>query len=114
MTLVDLTPAIDAGFGFFLDAAAGIAEKFGSVVARGDLAIAGASESFDHIAAQQFIPIKMKEVAGGEDVAPGDFAAVGYDDADDAFTFESGSGAGEAALDFFDVSVSGSVDALDR
>jgi len=52
----------------------------------------------------------MKEIAGGEDVAPGDFAAVGHDHADDAFALETGSGAGEAALDFFDVVIGGVAD----
>jgi len=46
------------------------------------------AEGLDRIAAQEFAPIGVEEVRAGEDVAPGDFATVGDDHAEDALAFE--------------------------
>ena len=81
---VDFAPAIDAGLGFLGFATVEAAEKSTGVVARSDRAVSGAGEGFDGVTAQEFVPIMIEEIAGGEDVAPGDFTAVGHHNADDA------------------------------
>src|SRR6266850_1970744 len=85
----DFAPAIDAGFGFLGFTAVEAAEESVGVVARGDGAVGGTGQGFDGVAAQQFVPVVIEEIAGGKDVAPGDFAAVGHDDADDALVLQS-------------------------
>src|SRR6266404_7256515 len=85
MAFVDLTPAIDPGLGFLGFAAVEAAEKRAGIVARSDGTVGGTGEGFDGVTAQQFVPVMIEEIAGGEDVAPGDFTAVGHDNADDAF-----------------------------
>lgn len=87
MALGDFAPAVDVGFAFDFFCAGEAAEEFAGVFAGGDFAESGAREGFDGVAAEEFGPVVLEEIAGGEDVAPGDFAAVGYDDADDVFAF---------------------------
>src|SRR5882672_10539937 len=86
---VDFAPAIDARLGFLGFAAVETAEKTIGVVTRSDGAIGGASEGLDGVTAQQLVPIMIEEIAGGEDVAPGDFTAVSHHDADDAFALQT-------------------------
>ena len=42
----------------------------------------------------------IEEIAGGENVAPGDFTAVSNDHADDALILQTGSGLDKASLHF--------------
>ena len=86
LAFLDFAPAVNAGFGFLSFAAVQTAQEVVGVVARGDLAVRGAGEGFDGVAAQKFVPVMIEEIAGGEDVAPGDFATIGHDYANDTFT----------------------------
>src|SRR5216683_1502790 len=54
--------------------------------ARSGLAVRGTGEGFDGVAAQKFAPVVIEEIAGREDVAPGNFAAVGHHHANDTLT----------------------------
>jgi len=82
----DFQPAVDAGLALLDFAAVQAAEKIPGVIARGDFTQGRPGQGFDGVAAQELAPVVIEEVAGGEDVAPGDFAAVGHDHADDALT----------------------------
>src|SRR5713101_8916801 len=53
----------------------------------------------------------VEQIAGGEDVAPGDFAAVGDDHADHALALETSGGAREALLQLLDQRIDGHADA---
>src|SRR5260370_6315604 len=53
----------------------------------------------------------VEQIAGGEDVAPGDFAAVGDDHADHALALEASGGAREALLQLLDQRIDGDADA---
>ena len=66
---VDFAPAIDARLGFLGFAAVEATEKSTGVVARSDGAVGGTGEGLDGVTAQEFVPIMIEEIAGGEDVA---------------------------------------------
>ncbi len=51
--------------------------------------VRGAREGFDGVTAQKFAPVVIEEIAGGEDVAPGDFAAVSDDHAYDTLILQA-------------------------
>src|SRR5260370_418772 len=53
----------------------------------------------------------VEQIAGGEDVAPGDFAAVGDDHTDDALALQTSSRAREALLQLLDQRIDGHADA---
>src|SRR5260370_14323013 len=53
----------------------------------------------------------VERIAGGEDVAPGDFAAVGDDHTDDALALQTSSRAREALLQLLDQRIDGHADA---
>src|SRR6266404_7902574 len=53
----------------------------------------------------------MEEIAGCEDVAPSDFAAISDDYANNALALQAGSGAGETPLQLIDEAVNGAADA---
>src|SRR5260370_31042391 len=53
----------------------------------------------------------VEQIAGGEDVAPGDFAAVGDDHTDDALALQTSSRAREALLQLLDQRIDGDADA---
>src|SRR5437588_4429438 len=78
LAFLDFAPAVNAGLGFLSFAAVQTAQEVVGVVARGDLAVRGAGEGFDGVAAQKFAPVVIEEITGREDVTPGDFAAVSY------------------------------------
>src|SRR6266851_8855503 len=82
LAFLDFAPAIDAGLGFLSFAAVQAAQEFISILARSSLAVRGTREAFDRIAAQEFAPVVIEEIAGSEDVAPSDFAAVSHDHSD--------------------------------
>src|SRR5260370_37979316 len=84
LAFLDFAPAVNAGFGFLSFAAVQTAQEVVGVVARGDLAVRWAGEGFDRVAAQKFAPVVIEEIAGCEDVAPGDLASVSTHYADDA------------------------------
>src|SRR5258707_11662960 len=77
LAFLDFPPAVNAGLGFLSFAAIQSAQELAGVVARSSPTNRGTSESFDGVAAQKLAPVMIEEVAGGEDVAPRDFAAVG-------------------------------------
>ena len=81
----DFAPAVDVGFALDLFAAVEVAQEFAGVIAGSDFAKCGAREGFDGVAAQKLGPVVLEKIAGGEDVAPGNFATVGDDYADDVF-----------------------------
>jgi len=87
LPFLDFAPAVHTGLGFLGFAAVQSVQELVGVVVRSSLAIAGTRQGFDGVAAQEFAPVVIEEIAGSEDVAPSDFAAVGYDDADNAFIF---------------------------
>src|SRR5262249_8662267 len=80
------------------------------VVAIGGFAQSRPGQCFDGVTAQQLHPIFLEEVARSENVAPSDFAAVSYDDSDDAFVFEATRFTRETAMDFLDATVHVSAD----
>src|SRR5260370_38754545 len=98
----DFEPAVDTGLALLDFAAVQAAEKILGVVARRDFAQHGPGEGLDGVAAAEFAPIMIEEFAGGEYVAPGDFAAVGDDHADDALTLQARCGARQGLLNFLD------------
>src|SRR5216684_6567480 len=85
LTFLDFAPAVDAGLGFLSFTAVQAPQEFVGIFARSGLAVRGTGEGFDHVAAQEFAPVVIEEIAGSEDVAPSDFAAVSHDYSDDAF-----------------------------
>ena len=89
LAFLDFAPAVNAGLGFLSFAAVQTAQEVVGVVARGDLAVRGAGEGFDGVAAQKFAPVVIEEIAGGEDVAPSHFAAVRHHYADDALILQT-------------------------
>src|ERR1700687_5651508 len=89
LAFLDFAPAVDAGLGFLSLAAIQSAQELVGVVARGSLAVRGTGKGFDGVAAQKFAPVVIEEIAGGEDVAPGDFAAVGHNHAHDALILQT-------------------------
>src|SRR5260370_20410713 len=100
MALGDLAPAVHAGLGFQSFAAVQAAQEFTGVVARSYGSNGGTSERFHGVAAQKLVPIMVEEIARREDVAPGNFAAVGYHDSNNTLALQAGRRAGEAALYF--------------
>src|SRR2546430_6071665 len=54
----------------------------------------------------------IEEITGGEDVAPGDFAAVSNDHPDDALIFQAGSGLRKGALHFVHEVIDGDANGL--
>src|SRR5713226_7246541 len=86
LAFLDFAPTIDAGLGFLSFTAVQATQELVGVVARGGLAVRGTGEGFDGVAAQKFAPVVIEEIAGGEDVAPGDIAAIGHHNADDTLT----------------------------
>src|SRR5258708_34568139 len=105
-------PAVDTGLALLDFAAVQAAEKILGVIARRDFAQHGPGEGLDGVAAEEFAPIMIEEFAGGEYVAPGDFAAVGDDHADDALTLQARCGAREALLNFLDEAVDRTTNSL--
>src|SRR6266481_5989715 len=97
---LDFAPTINAGLGFLSFAAVQAAQKLVGVVAGSGLAIRGTRKGFDGVTAQQLAPVVIEKIAGGEDVAPGDFAAVSHDDSHNSFILQAGSGLREATLYF--------------
>src|SRR5437773_12430173 len=73
--LLDFAPAVNARLGFLSFAAVQSPQELVGVVARRDLAVRGAGEGFNGVAAQKFAPVVTEEITGREDVTPGDFAA---------------------------------------
>src|SRR5712692_230223 len=107
LAFLDFAPAIDAGLGFLSFTAIQAAQEFVGIFARGGLAVRGTREGFDRIAAQEFAPVVIEQVARRENVAPSDFAAVSHNHSDDAFILQAGSGLREAALHFVDEIIDG-------
>src|SRR5260370_2532496 len=89
LAFLDFAPAVNAGLGFLSFAAIQSAQELAGVVARSSPTNRGTSESFDGVAAQQFAPVVFEEIAGREDVAPCDFAAVCNDHADGALILQA-------------------------
>lgn len=85
----DFEPAVDTGLALLEFAAIQAAEKILGVIAGSNFAQRGPGEGFDGVAAEEFAPVVIEEFAGGEYVAPGDFAAVGDDYTDDALTLQA-------------------------
>src|SRR6266481_6341836 len=100
LAFLDFAPAVDAGLGLLSFAAVQAAQKFVGVVAGSGLTVRGTRESFDRVAAKKLAPVVIEKIAGGEDVAPGDFAAVSHDDSHNSFILQAGSGLREATLYF--------------
>src|SRR5258708_31951639 len=86
LAFFDFAPAVDAGLSFLSFSPVQSAQELVGIVARGDLAIRGTGEGFDGVAAQKFAPVVIEEIAGSEDVTPGDFPAVSHHYANDTFT----------------------------
>src|SRR5712664_2195273 len=105
MAFGDFAPAVHAGFGFLDLTAVGTAKKFASGIKRSRFAQRGPRQCLDRIAAQQLAPVLMEKLARGKNVAPGNFTAVGYDDADHTLALQAGSSARKAPLHFFDEAV---------
>ena len=53
----------------------------------------------------------IEEVGGGKDVAPGDFAAIGDDHADDVLAFQAGCRLGETLLHLLGEFIDGAANA---
>src|ERR1700730_13823224 len=83
----DLAPAVDAGFGFLNFAPVEVAEEFTGFIGRSGFAQRGTREGLDGVTAEKFAPVLIEQIAGGKDVTPGDFAAIGDDHTDDMLTF---------------------------
>src|ERR1700728_1103030 len=94
-------PAINAGFGFFLDVAGGGTQEIAGVVGRGRGKDSRPRHRFDHVTAQKLRPVGFEELRGSEDVAPGDFGAESHDDSDHALALQAGSFPRKSPLDFF-------------
>ena len=73
-------------------------QKLAGILARGHFAIGGTRQGFDGVTPRQLVPVMIEEIAGSKDVAPGDFAAVGYNHADNALALQAGSGVRKAPL----------------
>ncbi len=86
LAFLDFAPAVHAGLGFLGFTAVQSAQELAGVFARSGLAVRGTGEGFDGVAAQKFAPVVIEEIAGREDVAPGNFAAVGHHHANDTLT----------------------------
>src|SRR6266853_1905358 len=86
LAFLDFAPAIDTRLGFLGFAAVEAAQEFRGVFARSSLAVRRTGEGFDGVAAKKFAPVVIEEIAGREDVAPGNFAAVGHHHANDTLT----------------------------
>ena len=89
LAFLDFAPAVDARLGLLSFAAVQTAQEFVGVVAGSGLTVRGTREGFDRVAAKKLAPVVIEEIAGGEDVAPGDFAAVSDDNADDPFILQT-------------------------
>src|SRR5260370_24365173 len=89
LAFLDFAPAVDTRLGFLNLAAIQSTQELAGVVARSGLTNRGASEGFDGVAAQKLAPVVFEEIAGGEDVAPSDFAAVSDDPADGALILQA-------------------------
>ena len=85
LTFLDFAPAVDAGLGFLSFTAVQAPQEFVGIFARSSLAVRGTGEGFDRVAAQEFAPVVIEEIAGSEDVAPGHVSTIGDDHSDDAF-----------------------------
>src|SRR6266481_3112758 len=72
LAFLDFAPAIDARLGLLSFAAVQAAQKFVGAVAGSGLTVRGTREGFDRVAAKKLAPVVIEEIAGGEDVAPGD------------------------------------------
>src|SRR5260370_30892098 len=107
LPFLDFAPAIDAGLGLVSCTAIQAAQEFVGSFARGSLAVGRTREGLDSVAAQQFAPVVIEEIAGREDVAPGHVSTIGDDHSDDAFILQAGSGLREAALHFVDEIIDG-------
>src|SRR5260370_23564693 len=107
LPFLDFAPTIDAGLGLLSFTAIQAAQEFVGIFARGSLAVGRTREGLDGVAAQQFAPVVIEEIAGSEDVAPGDVSAVSHNHSDDAFILQAGSGLREAALHFVDEIIDG-------
>src|SRR5467141_2130947 len=110
LAFLDFAPAIDARLGFLNFAAVQAAQELVGIVARSGLAVRGTGEGFDGVAAKKFAPVAIEEIAGSEDVAPGDVAAVGHHHADNSFILQTRSGLRKAVLYFVDEIIDGYAD----
>src|SRR6266849_10054541 len=85
LTFLDFPPTIDAGLGLLSFTAIQAAQEFVGIFARGSLAVGRTRERLDRVAAQEFAPVVIEEIAGSEDVAPGHVSTIADDHSDDAF-----------------------------
>src|ERR1700674_5918396 len=72
----DFEPPIDTRLALLDFAALQTMEKILSAIAGSHFAQRGPGECFDGVAAQELVPVAVEEIAGSEDVAPSDFAAI--------------------------------------
>src|SRR5260370_6499456 len=107
LPFLDFAPAIDAGLGLVSCTAIQAAQEFVGSFARGSVAVGRTREGRDRVAAQQFAPVVIEEIAGREDVALGRVSTIGGDRSDDAFILQAGSGLREGALHFVDEIIDG-------
>src|SRR5260370_33614916 len=107
LPFLDLAPTIADGLGLLSFTGIQAAQEFVGIFARGSLAVGRTREGLDGVAAQQFAPVVIEEIAGSEDAAPGDVSAVSHNHSDDAFILQAGSGLREAALQFVDEIIDG-------
>src|SRR5260370_3489687 len=110
LAFLDFAPAIDARLGFLNFAAVQAAQELVGMGERSGVAVRGTGEGLDGVAAKKFAPVVMEEIAGSEDVAPGDDAAVGHHHADNSFILQTRSGLRKAVLYFVDEIIDGYAD----
>src|SRR5262249_21121879 len=103
----DLAPAVDARFRLLSFAPVQAPQELAGVFARGYGANRRTRERFDGVAAQKLAPVMIEEVGGGENVAPGYFAAIGDNHSDYALAFQAGGRTGKAPLHFVDKVIDG-------
>src|SRR5260370_17684174 len=76
LPFLDFAPTIDAGLGLLSFTTIQAAQEFVGIFARGSSAVGRTREGLDGVAAPQFAPVGIEEIAGPEDAAPGHVSPV--------------------------------------